>query len=82
MGYDTAPMVGLITVQPIKKAQARNFNRFMADAGTLEMLGIEYPRMQLLSVGELLEGKRFRTPTVAGYHILEPRFPGIPAIGL
>ena len=78
LDYDTALMAGLITMQPIKETQARNFNRFMADAGTLEIMGIEYPRMQLLSVGEILEGKRFHTLTVAGHHILEPRFPGIP----
>ena len=65
----------MITMQPTKETQARNFARFMADAG---ILGIEYPKMQILSVGEILEGKRFQTPTVAGRHELEPRMLGLP----
>ena len=81
LDYDTALIAGLITMNPIKETQARNFNRFMAEAGRLEILGIEYPRMQILSVGEILEGKRFKTPTIAGRHTLEPRLPGIPAVG-
>ena len=82
LDYDTALMAGLITMNPIKETQARNFNRFMADAGTLEILGIEYPRMQMLSVGDILDGKRFQTPSVAGRHELNPRLPGIPAAGV
>ena len=76
LDYDTALMAGLITMNPLKDTQARNFNRFMAEAGTLEILGLEYPRMQILSVGEILEGKRFETPTVAGRHEPQPRMPG------
>ena len=78
LDYDTALMAGLIVMNPIKETQARNFARFMVDAGTLDILGIEYPRMQILTVGEILEGKRFQTPTVAGRHELEPRMPGLP----
>ena len=78
LDYDTAILAGLIVLHPIKDTQARNFARFMADAGTLDILGIPYPRMQILSVGEILEGKRFRTPTVAGRHELSPRMPGLP----
>ena len=44
--------------------------------------GIEYPKMQLLTVAEILDGKRFKTPTVQGRHELEPRLPGIRAIGV
>ena len=49
------------------------------DLKPLKILGIDYPRMEILTVGEILEGKRFETPTVAGRHQLEPRLPGIPA---
>ena len=79
LDYDTALMAGLIVMNPIKDTQARNFTRFMADAGTLEILGMEYPRMQILTIGEILEGTRFQTPTVSGRHMLEPRMPGLPA---
>ena len=76
--YDDALMAGLIVLRPLRQQQARNFERFMAEAGCLDILGIEYPRMQILNVGEILDGKRFMTPTVAGRHEREPRLPGIP----
>ena len=79
---DMASMAGLITMRPLLDRQRRNFDKFMAGAGTLEVLGIEYPRMQTLSVEEILEGKSFNTPTVAGRHTLEPRLPGLPAVGV
>ncbi len=78
LDYDTALIAGLIIMEPMGVVKARNFTRFMAEAGTLDILGIDYPRMQILTVGEILEGKRFQTPTVAGRHTLEPRMPGIP----
>ena len=81
LDYDTALVAGLITMEPLGTVKARNFARFLADAGSLEILGIEYPRMQMLTVAEILDGKRFKTPTVQGRHELEPRFPGIPAGG-
>ena len=82
LDYDTALVAGLIVMQPLGTTKARNFARFMTDAGSLEILGIEYPRMQMLSVGEILAGARFKTPTVQGRHELEPRMPGIPAVGV
>ena len=82
LDYDTALMAGLIIMEPLGTVKARNFARFMADAGSLEILGIEYPKMQILTVGEILDGKRFKTPTVAGRHEPQPRMPGIPAVGV
>ena len=38
----------------------------MAGAGDLEAMGKQYPRMQLLAVEEILEGKRFDTPGAVG----------------
>ena len=78
LDYDAALMAGLIVMQPLGGVKERNFERFMADSGTLDILGIEYPRMQILAVGEILDGKRFKTPSVAGRHSLEPRLPGLP----
>ena len=80
--YDSALMAGLIIMEPLGTVKARNFAKFMAEAGTLEILGIEYPRMQLLTVADILDGKRFATPTVAGRHETSPRLPGIPAVGV
>ena len=79
LDYDDALMAGLIVMNPLGQTQTRNFNKFMAEAGTLDILGIDYPRMQILAVGEILEGQRFKTPTVAGRHEPQPRMPGIPA---
>ncbi len=74
---DLALMAGLIIMEPRSPHQTRNFERYMAQAGVLEVLGREYPRMQMLTVPEILEGKRFDTPTVAGVHIPQPVLPGI-----
>ena len=79
LDYDDALMAGLIVMNSLGQTQERNFNRFMGEAGTMDILGIQYPRMQVLTVGEILEGQRFQTPTIAGRHTLEPRMPGLPA---
>ena len=50
----------------------------MAEAGSMDILENEYTKMQIITVEELLEGKRFRTPTLAGRHEPQPRMPGIP----
>ena len=78
LDHDAAIMAGLIVLHPPAERQARNFTRFMAEAGTLEILGIEYPRLQLLAVADILDGRRFQTPTVAGRHEPQSRLPGIP----
>ena len=77
LDYDDALMAGLIVLHPPAERQARNFERFMAEAGTLDILGVEYSRMQVLTVAEILDGKRFMTPTVSGRHEPQPRLPGI-----
>lgn len=40
--------------------------KFAAEAGTLNAHGMEYARMQVLSGSELLDGKRFHTPSIVG----------------
>ncbi len=76
---DEALMAGLITMRPLSERQQRNFNKFMAGAGSLNVLGIEYPRMQTLSVEEICDGARFNTPTVMGRHTQQPVLPGTPS---
>ncbi len=36
---DVAEMAGLTTMNPLGETQRRNFERFAADAGTLDVLG-------------------------------------------
>ena len=72
---DQALMAGFIVMEPLGAAKERNFRRFMADAGDMEVLGVKYPKMQILTVAEILEGKRFLTPSVAGKSVAEPSLP-------
>ena len=44
----------------------------MADAGDLDVMGVKYPRMQVLTVADILDGKRFHTPSVAGRGLAQP----------
>ena len=69
LGSDVAEMAGLITMHPLGDVQRRNFEGFAAEAGTMDVLGTSYDRIQLLTVPEILEGKKFHTPSVAGLGI-------------
>ncbi len=62
---DSAQMAGLVLLNEPGPRQRRNFQAFMADAGGYEAAGAVYPRLQLLTVEEILEGARFHTPGVA-----------------
>ncbi len=72
---DEAKMVGLIVMDDLGDRKARNFAREMAQAGDLKVLGRTYPRMQMLTVPEILDGKRFETPTVVGKGDKSPVLP-------
>ena len=63
-----AQIAGLIVMEPLGKTKERNFAQFMAEAGDLEIQGHmnPYPRMQLLTVEDILDGNRFRTPGAVG----------------
>ena len=54
-----------IDESPGKRRQATNFVALMAEAGDLDVLGVKYPRMQMLTVPRILAGERFLTSTVA-----------------
>ena len=72
---DVAALAGLIVMETPKTVQLRNFRQFMATAGDLEIMGVSYPRMQMLTVAEILEGQRFHTPGVAGRGVAQPTLP-------
>ena len=63
---DQALMAGLIVLEPLGDQKARNFRKSMAGAGDMDVLGMKYARMQMLTVAEILEGKRFHTPGAVG----------------
>ncbi len=60
------PMGGLITRKTLGDTQHRNFNDLCRTKGTININGTEYPRLQVLSVSEILDGKTFDTPLVRG----------------
>lgn len=70
---DNALMAGLIVMNKPSNRQLVNFRNFMARAGVLTVNGHDYPKMQLLSVEEIFEGKRFITPFVVGKSDNQPR---------
>ena len=72
---DDAAMAGLIVMNDPGGRKTRNFNREMATAGDLDVNGVLYPRMQMLTVPEILEGKRFHTPGVFGRGVPDPVLP-------
>ena len=74
---DSALIAGLIIMEPLGTVKERNFRQFMAGAGDFEVSGINYPRMQILTIADTLEGKRFHTPSVAGKGLAQPALPGI-----
>ena len=51
----------------------------MAQAGDDEVNGTPYPRMQLLTIPDILEGWRFNTPGVVGRKERVPMLPGATA---
>ena len=74
---DLAMMAGLIVMAPLGATKARNFHRFMAAAGDVDVSGVQYARLQMLSVPEIFEGKRFHTPGVVGRGLKQPSIPGV-----
>ncbi len=73
---DYALISGLIIMEPLGTVRERNFRQFMAGAGDLVIDGIDYPKMQMLTIADILEGKRFHTPSVAGRGLSQPTLPG------
>ena len=59
---DDARMVGLIIMEPLGDRQLKNFERLMMEAGDLHVFGRPFPRMQILTVQEILDGVRFDIP--------------------
>ncbi len=73
---ENVPMAGLIVLKDLGDRKRRKFHQEMAQAGDLDVSGIHYPRMQMLTVPEILEGKRFQTPSIArGRGQSEPQLP-------
>jgi len=61
-------MAGLIIMEPFGALKMQRLQQFANEAGDLEIEGLArpYPKIQILSVPEILKGKRFDTPTAMG----------------
>lgn len=71
-----AEMAGLIIMEDLGPRKTANFHREMGEAGDLDVNGVLYPRMQMLTVSQILAGERFRTPSVArGKGVSQPALP-------
>ncbi len=64
--YENVQMAGLITLNAPGSQQAKNFQQTMALAGYVKIGGREFPRLQFLTVDEILGGKSFNMPKPAG----------------
>jgi len=73
---DRAMMAGLVVMDDLGPIQRRNFDQFMGAAGDVTIDHRPYPRLQLLTVREILDGKRFNTPGVSGRRQGQARLPG------
>ena len=63
---EDAEMAGLIVLEEPGKRKRVSFGRELASAGDFCVLGTTYPRMQLLTVSEILGGRRFMAPSAVG----------------
>ena len=61
-----AKMAGLIVMEDLGERKRRNFQNEMDRVGAIEINGQPYPKVQLLTVSEILNGARFKTPNVRG----------------
>ena len=69
-------MAGLIIKEPLAERKLANFKREMAQAGDIDLHGMKYAAMQILSVQDILAGKRFETPSkVLGRGAAQPDLP-------
>ena len=60
------PLGGFITRKTLGTQQKNNFLKICRDQGKVEINGVLFPRLQILSVEEILAGQRFNTPLPKG----------------
>ena len=64
--FENIQMAGLITLRAPGDQQRKNFQQTMALAGHVKIGEREYPRIQMLTVDEILTGAKFNMPSPAG----------------
>jgi len=73
---ESVKMAALIVLEQLGDRKLNNFKKEMAQAGDIDYHGIKYERMQILTIADILDGKRFNTPSrVVGRGLAEPSLP-------
>ena len=63
---DESPLAGLIIRKPFGKTKKRNFDDVCRDYGDIDINGTLYPRLQILTIPEILGDKTFEVPGILG----------------
>ena len=63
---DDFMLAGMIVRKPFGRVKRRNFEDICRKHGEVEINGRSYPRLQILSIPEIFEGKRFEHPWERG----------------
>ena len=66
-------MGGLVVLEPLGVVKERNFRRHIGEAGDVQIGQARYPRLQMLTVDDILDGKRFDTPGAVGRGLKQPQ---------
>ncbi len=64
--FENIKLAGLIALNAPGSQQAKNFQQTMALAGHVRIGEREYPRLQMLTVSEILNGAKFNMPSPVG----------------
>ena len=72
---DQAKMAGLIVLHEPSDRQMTSFKRLMGEAGDLDVFGVLYARLQVLTVDQILAGERFKIPSPRGRGSGQKRLP-------
>ena len=65
LNRDDAKMAGLILLHELSDRKRRNFEKEIAANGFIEIEGKTYPRIQFLTIAEILDGRTFDLPSYA-----------------
>ena len=65
LNRDDAKMAGLILLHEISDRKRRNFEKEIAANGFVEIDGKSYPKIQILTIAEILDGRSFDLPGYA-----------------
>ena len=63
---EDSPLAGLIIRKPFGRVKKRNFDDACRDYGDVEINGKLYPRLQIITVPDILEDKTFEVPGILG----------------